>query len=447
MNRLNSASEHYANKRYAAAVQELDEYIRKGNNGALVTRAQMMRSQSYYELALLARQRSNWPLTIRFLKLSNSEEADLVLADVYKLLADQASAAGDAETALIQINSILREIPSSSLVPEMLYRRIALFMDVFVDHEAAWRDYATLFDDHPNNSFEVNARKFMVRIVPNRISYARKLFNTGYFSEGLKILFELAKYPVVEVQDINVMISDAYIAQAENHLAGQDYFEADRFFRIAVQYNPAKRNDIDRRLSDIAELYIKKGDALLAAKDFDNALLHYHKTFDIIPNYPAGVKAIERVNTIRTNIARAAQVFDAAEKLEAGGKYADAQKLYQQAIALDDKPEYRQKSNQMQNLLEAERNPLAFARKIVNEYRGGLLNTRVQNQKKELLTRYKASEIRDSGWKFLLSTGQYKYEARYDLITPQDTFFYVWQINLRDRSITPLNKISENLMR
>ncbi|MDP2173089.1 MAG: hypothetical protein Q8J62_04895, partial [Candidatus Cloacimonadaceae bacterium] len=274
-----------------------------------------------------------------------------------------------------------------------------------------------------------------------------RLFNSGYFSEGLKILFELAKYPVVDEQDINVMISDAYITQAENHLAGQDYFESDRFFRIAVQYNPAKKNDIDRRLRDIAGLYIQKGDALLAEKDFDNALIHYQKTFDIIPNYSLAVQAIERLNTIRANIIRAAQIFDSAEKIEASGKLADALKLYQQAFSLDSKPEYRQRSNQMQNLLEAEKTPVAFAQKIINEYRGGILNSRIQNQKRDLLTRYKAGEIRDSGWKILLSSGQYKYEARYDLITPRETFFYVWQINLRDRSILPLNKISENLMR
>ncbi len=76
-----------------------------------------------------------------------------------------------------------------------------------------------------------------------------------------------------------------------------------------------------------------------------------------------------------------------------------------------------------------------------------MLNNRITQQKKQLLGRYKNSEIRDSGWKFLLSTGQYKYEARYDLMTPQETFLYVWQVSLKDRKIIPLNKISEELMK
>jgi len=97
-------------------------------------------------------------------------------------------------------------------------------------------------------------------------------------------------------------------------------------------------------------------------------------------------------------------------------------------------------------LIEANKNPSAFARRIITEYKGGLLTKRIQNQKQELLKRYKENEIQDSGWILMLSTGQYKYEARYDLLTPNETYLYVWQINLRDRSIIPLNKLSEALM-
>jgi hypothetical protein len=31
-------------------------------------------------------------------------------------------------------------------------------------------------------------------------------------------------------------------------------------------------------------------------------------------------------------------------------------------------------------------------------------------------------------------------------MTPEETYFYVWQVNLRDRSIVPLNKLSEALL-
>lgn len=447
INRLRSAEEHYTQKRYAAAIQELDSFINTANNGALVTRAEQVRSNSYYQLGEIARQRKNYELAIRFLKLSNSAQADASLAEIYKELAGLAAAKEDFQLQLMFIDSLIREIPGSNLVPEMLYRRIMLHLDVFVDTEYAWQDYMTLFDNYAGTPFELTARKTVDRFVPGKIAYAKTLVSTGYYNEGLQIYFELAKYPVVQTQTINTLIASAYVAQAESFLNAQDYFAADRFFRIAMQYDPGKKAEIDRRLEQIASLFIKKGDALAAAKDFDNALVHYQKTFEIIPDYPAARQAIEKVNITRANIARAKQLFDQGERMEATGKYADALTLYQQANNLDAKPEYSQKAAQMQNLLDAQRNPQEFAQRIINQYRNGLLINRIQNQKKELATRYKANEIRDSGWKFLLSSGQHKYEVRYDLITPRETFLYVWQVNLRDRSITPLNKISEALMR
>ncbi|HOC95183.1 MAG TPA: hypothetical protein PKH21_04145 [Candidatus Cloacimonadota bacterium] len=447
INKLNSAQDHFDNKRYAAAIQELDAYIGKAKNGALITRSEILRGKCYHELGLMARQRENWDLAVKFLKLSNSEEADQALADVYKTLCLKALEQNKQRLALDYVNAALREIPDSPLTPEMLSRRIGFTLDVYVDHDQAWEDYKMLYDRYPNNSYELVARKQIMRIVPNKVEYARQLYSTGYYNEGLVLLFELGRYPVVNTEVNNRMISEAYLGQAESFLETQDYMEADRFFRIAMQYDPAIEAQVSRRLEDVASLYIKRGDELLARKEFDQALAFYRKSFDIIPNYTAAEKAIARLNTIKANIIRAEELNQQAEKAELGGKYSEAQSLYRQAYNLDAKAEYRNKAAQMQNMIEATNNPTEFARRIINEYRGGLLNQRIQQQKGVLLRTNNRNEIRDSGWKFLISSGQFKYEARYDLITPTETFFYVWQVNLRDRIITPLNKISENLMR
>ena len=60
INQLSSAEDHYKNQRYAAAIQELDNYIQTGKNGALITRGEILRSQCYYELGLRAIQVENW---------------------------------------------------------------------------------------------------------------------------------------------------------------------------------------------------------------------------------------------------------------------------------------------------------------------------------------------------------------------------------------------------
>ena len=446
INRYNSAEDHYNNQRYAAAIQELDSYIQTGNNGALVTRSELLRSQCYYELGLLALQRESFDLAIKFFKLSNSREADQALGRIYKDMADKALEQDNQRLSLDFVNAILREIPDSELTAEMLSRRIGFQLDTFIDHEGAWQDYMKLFDGYPNNVYEVAARKQILRIVPNMIDYARRLYTTGYYSDGLRILFELGKYPVVDGTLNNQMIAEAYIGQAEDYLKGQNYLEADRFFRIAVQYDPAKKSQVDRRLEQVASLFITRGNELVAQRDFENALIHYQKTYDIIPDYPLANQAIARMNTIRENVALAKEIQVQAEKAELSGKYAEALNLYRQANNLDSQADFGTKMAQMQNLIAAQADPAAFARRIISEYRGGLLNSRIQRQRQELLRAYNPNEIRDSGWKFMISSGQFKYEARYDLVTPTISYYYVWQVNLRDRTITPLNKLSENLM-
>ncbi|PKN78669.1 MAG: hypothetical protein CVU48_07680 [Candidatus Cloacimonetes bacterium HGW-Cloacimonetes-1] len=446
INRLKNAEELFNSGRYAGSIEEFDHFIRLTNNGALKTRAELMRSQSYYELGLMAMNRKSWDLSIKFFKLSNSETSDVKLGEVYRILADDAMAARDLPLALQYISSIIKEIPRSALVPEMLYRRIVLMVDVFSDREAAWKDYMTLFDNYSNNSYELQARVQVQKFIETKVEYATTLAEQEYFNDALVVLFELARYPVLNAERLNRLISDNYQSQAEQFIIDQDYIEADRLFRIAVQYFPAKRQEIDARLRGIASLFVLKGNSLLAERDFDNALLNYRKTFDIISDYEPAMEAINRLLTIKSNIEKAAFLKIDAEKLEAAGKYAEALKLYQAANQLDDKAEYQLKIGQMQNLIEAKRDPAGFAQRIINEYRGGLLNRRVSEVRTDLLSRYKKTEIRDSGWKMLLSTGQYKYEARYDLMSPQETYFYIWQINLRDRSIVPLNKLSEKLM-
>lgn len=447
INRYTSAEDHYNNKRYAAAIQELDNYIQKGNNGGIVTRSEILRAKCYYELGLLAMQRESWDLGIRFLKLSNSGEADQALGLLYRRLSDQALAAGDPVKSMLYVEGILREIPGSELTAEMLGRRISYLLDTMADYDGAWETYMQLYDNYPNNPHEVTSRKQILRLIPGKIDYARRLTETGYSTEGLRILFELSKYPVVDIEENNRLIAEAYIRQAESFLSGQNYLEADRFFRIAVQYDPAKIPEVNRRLEQVAALFIKRGDELLARREFDAALTHYQKTYEIIPNYAAADRAIERLNSLRASIKRAEELYAQAEKAELGGRFGEALGLYRQAYGLDPRPAYSNKAGQMQNMLDAQANPTAFARRIILEYRGGLLNSRIQKQKQELLQTFDPQEIRDSGWKVLISTGQYKYEVRYDLVTPTLSYYYVWQVNLKDRVITPLNKLSENLMR
>lgn len=446
INRLNSAQELYNNKLHAGAIQELDDLIRIGKNGAIVTRAELLRGNCYLELGKSALERNNRSLGIRFFKLANSEMGDNELAQLYFQMGEEAAAAGDLPLAKTYMDDIIREIPDSPLIPQVMLRRISIYMEEYQDRNSTWLDYKYLFDNFPNNPYEIQARYYVKQFIDTKTDYAQQLLRQGYYEDALKELFELSRYPVVKSDVINHLISDVYHAQAEDYINAQDYMEADRLFRISVQYDPTKQAEVDARLEGITSLYVQKGNSLLEARDFEAALLHYNKTFEIIPDYAPAKAAIARLNKVKADIRQAQELFAQAEIMEATQKHAEALRLYNQAIALDPKDEYKAEAATMRNLIEAENNPTAFARRIINEYRGGLLLRRIKGKRSEVSQGMDPKDIRDSGWKILLSTGQYKYEARYDLLTPTQTFLYVWQINLRDRSVIPLNKLSEALM-
>lgn len=446
INKLSSATEHFENGRYAAAILESDQLIETAQNGAIITRAELIRSSSYLELGKMAEERGNRSLAIRFYKLANSEQADLKLAELYYQDGEEALAEGNLSLAKRYMDDIIREIPKSPLIPQVLLRRININIEEYRDRDAAWEDYKTLYDNYPNNAYEIEARYYVRQFIDFKIEYARILLEEGYYEDALKELFDLSLYPVVDSEEINYLIADVYQAQADKLFDEGEYHEADSLYRIAVQYNPAKQVEVDAKLTGITDFYISKGDELVAERDFEQAMIQYDKALEIIPNYPPAEEAIERMKRLQENILEAERIAAEASQMESTQRFAEALRLYNQAYSLDQRPEFREKAQNMQNLIEAQEDPTGVARRIISQYKGGLLLRRIEAKLAEILETHDPSDVQDSGWRIMLSTGQYKYEARYDILTPTETYLYVWQINLRDRSIIPLNKLSEALM-
>lgn len=445
-NRFKRAEQLYNQRRYAAAIEQLDSYIKTGNNGAMVTRAELIRSQSYYELGTAAQAKENWALAIRLYKLANSELADIELAKVYFAIAQEAYINKDIDRAFSYLTLITNEISKSSLIPEVLYLRINIFVNDYRNNESAWKDYMYLYDNYSDNQFELQARPLIETFISTLINKAiDKAINKEYQS-ALDELFVIREYPVGNQDQIDLEISNIYQALAEESIQKQDYFEANRLYIKAIQFYPEKQVSIQKRLVDIANLYIVKGKELLRARDYTNAMLFFQKSFDIIPDFDQAKTAIIKLNEQKKNATQAETLAVEADRLESLKQFAEAQKLYNQAYQLDKQQTYLDRSITMGNIIEAEKNPTAFARSIILNYKNGLINRRIQAQKQLLLKKYKEDEIKDSGWKILLSPGQYKYEARYDLLTPAENVFFAWQVNLKDRAIVPLNKISETVM-
>jgi len=445
-NKFRSAESLYSQRRYAASIELLDNYINTGKNGAFITRAELTRSSCYYELGLAAIEKENWALAIRLLKLANSKQSDVELAKVYNTLAQDAIEANDIPKAMSYLTLITKEISTSDLIPEVLHTRIKIYLDYYKDKQSAWNDYMFLYDNYPENKYEILARPYIQRFIDINIDEAIGKAIKKEYDAALEDLFQIRRYPVSDPVKVEGEISNIYQQLAEIDIQKKDYFEANRLFLKAMQYDPKKKEVINQRLKDIAFLYVEKGNDYLQIRDFDNALLYYEKTFEIIPDFEIAKQAITNLRNIQRNIKEASDLATEANKMELNRNYTEARRLYSLAYQLDKLAYYSERVTIMGNVIEADKDPVAFTKKIITDYQNGLLYRRIQAQKQVLLKKFKIDEIRDSGWKVLRSSGQYKYEARYDLLTPSENLYYVWQVNLRDRTITPLNKISEKIM-
>jgi hypothetical protein len=100
----------------------------------------------------------------------------------------------------------------------------------------------------------------------------------------------------------------------------------------------------------------------------------------------------------------------------------------------------------MGNLIQAEKDPKEFAMKIINSYKNGIIPLGVSIAESSVIAQY-GDEVKNSGWKVYYAIGEYKYEVRFDILSPDENYYYSWRVNLKTREITSLNNISEDVLK
>ena len=437
----------YMRGRYAAAIERYDHFIATTPNGAKATQAELERGEAYYQLGLRAMDRERWKLAVRFLFLSNLPKADAMLDTCYFAQAQIALSDEDYEKALGFFALVVDNLPESELVPQILYERIRIQMDVYNNDAMAWGDYVKLYDEHPENPYMRQAQPYADRFL---VDYIQQVLNMQYaagYQAVIDQLILLAVYPSSYRDDIYVHVGDLYLKMAEQQIEHGQYIEAEQSFRNAVNYDPSLAQHVDERLHEIVSLFITRGNELLAQRDIDQAITLYQKTFDIIPAYEPAIEAIVQAELLRENIARAENLYREAERAEEDKEYEDALRLYRQANVYDPLPRYRDKIFLVTNLINIEQDPIGFAKSIVSQYKGGRIIQRINELESRLVDTYgRDSIISSREMKFMLSIGDAKYEVRYDISTPDESYYLAWLVNLLDRTITPLNKKSEELI-
>ncbi len=446
-NRLATVETIYNKEKYISAVLAYDDFLRYAKNGAYRTEAEMFRSESYLELAKLALEKENYVFAERLAILANSDEADILLAEAYYKQAEESFGQKDNETGWDYLKRIVDVVPTSKYVPEILFRRIEYDIDRTQSYKKSLPNYMELYNHFPDSNYEVSARALMAGFVINFIKDAYTMRDEVDADKGLDFLFEIEKYPIGKNDDIYLTISHLYEEKADLNIRFEKYLIAREQFNLAMEYAPSEKERIKEKLVMYAESFINRGNEMVSYRKFENAITLYQMAFLIIPDYEPAAKRIAEINDTIDAVAYARTLIDKGISFENLREYSKAIPLYEEAYGLDPLPEYKERLTVAKNLKKAEENPIEFVSKILRDYKKGILDKKINRKITYLKTQYEEGEVSVSDWKIMRSTGRYKYEVRYDIFTPGRDFFYVWQVSVKEKTILPLNKISESLMK
>ena len=122
-----------------------------------------------------------------------------------------------------------------------------------------------------------------------------------------------------------------------------------------------------------------------------------------------------------------------------------AKELYQESYKLSSKKLADNKSKEMDNYIRAESNPSTFALEIIRDYKKSIIKRNVDKKLAGMVQEF-GDQVSSSDWKAVYSYGEFNFEVRIDIFSPSESNYFAWRVNLIDRTISPLNKDSENMM-
>ena len=434
----------YQEQDYVSAIQLFDIYLDSALNGALATETENDRSEAYLQLGMQAFENRNWNLANEFLYLANSEEADNKMDVCYFELSKAALAKNQIDSTLTYYDKIITELPLSPLIPEILFNRITL-LTALDKRSKAYHDYLTLYQNYKESEFTIKIQPIVDELVPYYIEQASARKINKEFDESLEMFLKLTLHPTVHSSRINAEISGLYYILADIAIEELKYEKADNFYQYSKEFSTSD-NMINSRIKGICRHLKAKGDSLMALELPDEAKEIYEKIYIFDSNSEDAAKSVAKAIKTKSDYVKAIELFKEAEKYETEKKYQVALKSYNNSKKLHNTKPVREKIFVMQNLIRAEKNPLEFAESIIKKYKKGKMLNKINEVFAEQLTIYGDDLLRVSGWKVLYSFGQYKYEVRYDIVSPDERFYFAWRVDLSNQSISALNKLSEKTM-
>ncbi len=434
------------NGNYPLAIEEFDKDININTNGYFKTLSENGRSEAYYLLALKAIEKDNFSLAIRLLYLANSDKADDKMISCYNMLAMKALTNNQKERVLGIYDYIINNLYMSPRVPEFMYKRIKFNYDWYQNKDLVWNYYTILFEKYPESKYIDSTRVVVDNFLRERIdTIILKKYSEPDPQTIIDSLVYISRYPTCFKLFIYQEIAKIYIQKAELNIQKTEYIDADANFRKALIYDQNQIDYVNKRLSDVCDLFIKHGNKLLDNRQIDEAISFYNRAFTIIPDYIVANEAISKAEKKRSDIKKAIELKEEAILLDRKKKYKEALETFKRAYQYDNTEELANLIFETNNIIEIEKDPKTFAMNVLNNFQKGLIPERINSLKKQLVTKW-GKEVKESGWKTIGSATRFKMEIRYDFITPDDNYFLAWQINMKEKTVIPLNKLTEKIV-
>jgi len=443
--KFNIAHQLYMKSNYVMAITHFDQFLTITQDGALATQAELERSDCYYQLGYKALSKENWLLASRLFFLSNSDMADSELDDCYFHLAKKQLLENSPSAALEYYEKITSFLKDSEYIPEILFNRIKIYLDMN-NKLAAFDDYHFLWEHHPENSYTKEIQPFIDNLMPSYIQEALNFRDSKDYDVTINMLTKLGLYPSGYQDEIFEYICDIYQAMADNSLAQKDYAQVRKNLDLALLHDYSKNEAIAGKTRDICSQIIKEGNKLVTSFQFDEAIEIFEQCYILIPDYTTCTNIIDDTNNRKQDYHSALEYEEQANQLEKKKEYSSAKTYYSKSYNLFKTDRVKEKIYLMNNLIRAGKNPKSFAESIIKEYKHGVIPARIQAMEKELIDKYK-DRVESSGWKVHYAIGDHKFEVRYDLLSPEENYYFAWHVNLKNRKITSLNKLSEQVLK
>ena len=442
-----TALKTYKQNDYKLAIEQFNNSIMQDGNPALKVKAQLYRSECYYELAIIDMEKEDYRSAADLLFLANSDKADNLLDNCYYKIASHYIEKKEYDIAYNYLDFVIDNLWDSELTPEILYTKIKIEFEVKNNSEKSYKIFQSLQDNFPESKFFQLSKLIVNQYMPNFIEYAKKKWENYEFNSSLEILFLYLKYPADHINEIKSLIGNVYFSLAENLLESDRLVESEQNFRQAEQYNSKLAHEVAGKLKQICIIHIEKGDNQLAQRKIDEAITSYQKTLDIIDGYELALEKIKYAKEIAENIKKANELVIQGDKHFEDKEYQKARDIYTQAYEIDEVLYIKDKIDKSYVWIRITTDPEKYAIELIELYEDGKIIKKIDEIEEEALKSFSRQEIKVTPWQVFLLPAKNSYEVRYSIMTPEKNYLLFWLVKLETGKIVPLNIETEDFIK